>query len=83
MTFSNLNGYTAAGKVIKQALDNAQNNKPRRYSEKWKRSAAYRLGYYDGLLLAHCQLALGEYPTFNQKQIGVILEGTHETKTKS
>ena len=56
-----LEGYRAAGIIIERALDEADQNCPKRIPRNIA-SAAVRYGYYKGLLLAHCQMALGEHP---------------------
>jgi len=66
---SALDGWKAAALIVRRALDDAQKNRPRRRSWKMQRLAAYREGYYAGLLLAHGQHALGEFPGQNADAI--------------
>jgi len=66
---SALRGYRAAAKVIDSLLDEAQKKRPKQTSYKMQRLAAYREGYFDGLLMAHCQHAMGENPEQNQEAI--------------
>jgi hypothetical protein len=60
---TSVDGYRAAGIIVEKELDYAQAKKPRRWIG--RKTSAYWQGYHDGLLLAHCQHALGEYPSFN------------------
>ena len=62
-------GYRAAGIIIKLALAEAQERRPKRCTERMKKTAAYCEGYFAGLVAAACQLALGEYPSFNVETI--------------
>ena len=70
---SALDGYRAAEIIVEKALNESSDNCPRRFSNKMKRSAAYRQGYHDGLLVAHCQHALGAAPDCNQEAIRAAL----------
>jgi len=55
-----LDGYRAAGILIEKAMREADLKCPKRIPRNIS-SAAVRYGYYKGLLLAHCQMALGEH----------------------
>lgn len=70
-----LDGYRAAGIVIEQALDDADKKCPKRMNVN-RKSAAYRVARYEALLMAHCQMALGEHPTheMNEPVIRRILQ---------
>lgn len=69
-----LNGYLAAGILIKYFLDGAEKRAPSSRARLNRNSAAYRQGLYDGLLIAHCQMALGEFPNNNRAQIEQTLK---------
>jgi len=71
---SELEGYRAAGMTIERMLDEAQVKRPKRQGN--RKSAAYRAGYYDALLYAHCVLVWGEYPNHpsNLAQIRKIIQ---------
>ena len=69
-----LRGYEAAFICIERSLLEAKRHLPRRLSWKHQRLAAYREGYYMGLLTAHCQSALGEHPECNAKEIEAIIK---------
>jgi len=71
---SELEGYKAAAIVIERMLDKAQAKRPKRQGN--RKSAAYRAGYYDALLYAHCVLVWGEYPNHpsNLAQIRKIIQ---------
>ena len=56
-----LQGYRAAGIIIEKALDDADKKCPKRMNVN-RKSAAYRVARYEALLMAHCQMALGEHP---------------------
>ena len=51
----------------------AAKDRPLRRSWKMQRLAAYREGYHAGLLVAHCQHVLGEYPDINASVIRATL----------
>lgn len=53
-------GYEAADKIIGQMVSEARERCPQRPQNRM--SAAFRSGYFEGLLAAQCQLALGEFP---------------------
>jgi hypothetical protein len=55
-------GYRAASIIVDRMLDRAHKRAPKRCTRKMQRSAAFRAGYEDGLLMAHCMLALGQFP---------------------
>lgn len=74
MTCSALDGYRAAASVVKRMLDEAATCRPLRRSWKMQRLAAYREGYYEGLLAAHCQHAMGAHPEHNARDIRNELE---------
>ncbi len=58
-----LEGYKAASITVEGMLDRAADARPEeRNIAKLKSSAAYKEGYYDGLLVAHCFQAWGEFP---------------------
>ena len=68
MRYSQLDGYKAASFRVCQMVEDAWERRPsRRYSA--RQSAAYRDGYYDGLLAAHCLHALGDHPGHNEDAI--------------
>lgn len=67
-----LDGYRAAGIIIEKALRAADLKCPKRIPRNIE-SADVRYGYYKGLLVAHCQMALGEHPTHELNK-PVILE---------
>lgn len=69
MTCSALDGYRAAASVVRRMLDDAAQRRPLLRSWKMQRLAAYREGYYEGLLAAHCQHAMGEHPEHNAEDI--------------
>ena len=62
-------GYRAAGIIINQAIAEAQERCPKRITALMQKTAEYRAGYLCGLVLAECQLALGEHPSFNVEAI--------------
>jgi hypothetical protein len=68
-------GYKAFEKATREMLDSAQNAKPRRCRKGYKARAEYREGYYDGILVVWCMLALVENPRhpINAEQIRRIL----------
>ncbi len=71
-------GYRAASIAIENLLDDAASKLPKRLGNR-EHLAAYREGYYNGLLLAHSQLALGEFPEHNVNTIEMILSQNNET----
>ena len=73
MNATRFEGLLATSKVIRLSLDKAEEKKPRRMTKKMRRSAAYWQGYYEGLLEAHCQMALAEFPESNTARIREIL----------
>ena len=75
---SALDGYRAAAIHTIRALDAARKERPRRRTLKMTKTAAYREGYYSGLLTAHCQHALGEYPEVNASVIRATLAPNKE-----
>ena len=74
---SALDGFRAAAVIVRRALDAAAKDRPRRMSGKMRKLAAYREGYYAGLLLAHCQHALGKFPEQNAEEIRKALTSRH------
>lgn len=68
-------GYNAFQKATREMLYRAQNAKPRRCRKGYKARAEYREGYYDGILVVWCMLALVEHPRHpvNAEQIRRIL----------
>lgn len=70
---TSVEGYRAAEIRVAQALDAAQLRKPRRFRARMRKLAAYRQGYYEGLLFAHWQLLLGGFPERNEREIRDIL----------
>lgn len=70
-TTENLSGYRAAAMIILRELDEQEPKRPSPRFQPNTKSANYRAGYYDGLLMAHCILVLGEYPSHppNKEQI--------------
>ena len=71
---SALRGYQVAARVVVEMLDDAARRKPAKASYRMQRLAAYRQGYYDGILAAHCQHALGEYPEQNREAIERVMQ---------
>jgi hypothetical protein len=71
---SALDGFQAAALLVRRALDQAQSDRPLRRSWKMKKLAAYREGYFAGLLLAYCQHALGDFPEQNADAIREALK---------
>lgn len=68
-----LRGYVAAAYLVEEMLDESRADRPKRRSLKMAKSAAYREGYWHGLLAAHCMHALGEHPT-QEKNAAQIAE---------
>ena len=68
-------GYRAAAILIERLLADAEAYRPEHWNQDMHKLAAYRQGYYDGLLLAHCQMAMGEFPERNKDVIKKALEG--------
>lgn len=66
-----LDGYKAAEIIVKQLLDAAEKDRPKRIKDGYAKRADYRAGYYQGLLAAHCFTALSSHPNHpeNKKQI--------------
>lgn len=62
---SQLDGYKAAGIVINDFADVAEKNLPKRNGKNYRRKAAFKQGYYEGLAFACSMLALGEFPASN------------------
>ena len=77
-------GYSAANIIVKDRLDEATKLTPRRLKPGYEKQAGYRKGIVDGLMFAHCQSSLGEYPTFNadaiQAVVGTEKDGQSEPK---
>ncbi len=72
-----LNGYRAASIAVENLLEDAASKLPKRLGGH-DHLAAYKEGYYIGLLLAHSQLALGEFPEHNVTTIEMILAQNNE-----
>jgi len=60
-----LNGFRAASIIIEELLYKAEKENPLRRNKNFRKTSLYRAGYYDGLLITYCQLALGEFPDNN------------------
>ena len=73
-----LDGYRAAAFHIEDALDKAQAKRPAKQGK--RHLAAYRSGYFDGLVLAHCLTVFGEYPARNADAIKLILKEAHQRR---
>jgi hypothetical protein len=67
-----LDGYRAASIAVENLLDDASSKLPKRLGGR-DHLAAYKEGYYNGLLLAHCQFAMGEFPEHNVTAIELLL----------
>jgi hypothetical protein len=61
-----LRGYQAAAKRVEEALDRAKEKRPKRCTAKMQKSAAFREGYWNGLLVAHCFHVWGQFPLQEQ-----------------
>ncbi len=74
-------GYEAARIIVEELLDKAQDNRPAgRYkvSDNVRTTSAdYLEGYFMGLLAAHCQNTLGDYPKSNVTAIREALARKH------
>jgi len=69
MKLTQLQGYQAASILIDEMMVAAEKKVPHStHSVKWE-SASYRQGLYDGIFAAHCLIALGEHPQFNEDKI--------------
>lgn len=79
-----LQGYLAASISIEKMLDDAQKDRPERLPSRWKQTASYREGYFEGLLFASCMTVLGEFPRVpeNAQRIRFIL-ATAKTKPET
>jgi hypothetical protein len=62
-----LDGYHAAEKIIEGLMNKAQAQAPKRHPK--VRNAAFRAGYFEGLVVCHSLLALGQFPLANSGQI--------------
>lgn len=60
MISDRIRGYEAADKIISRMVTNARENAPQRAVN--RKSAAYRAGYFNGLVIAHCMMVLGQFP---------------------
>ena len=60
--------HRAAEIIVEKALNDASDNCPRRFRNKMKKSAAYRQGYHDGLLVAHGSTPLELHQTATKRQ---------------
>ncbi len=69
---SNLDGYYAAGLIIAEQMRMAKPKAAKRMKPRPGRQ--YWLGYYQGLLFAHCQHALGEFPAVNADLIRAAVQ---------
>lgn len=75
-TYQQLRGYEAAFINIQKLLEQAEKDLPKkRASGRDRRLAAFRRGYYEGLAMASCFAALGEYPKSNTEAIRVAHTG--------
>lgn len=64
-----IDGYVAAFKEITAMMREAEKKRPLRHTLKDSKKAAFREGYYQGLVVAHCTKALGEFPDHNKEAI--------------
>lgn len=69
-------GYEAARIIVEELLDAAQKNLPRGRKVN-QGSADYRHGYFIGLVAAHSQNALGDFPKSNVTSIREALARKH------
>lgn len=69
-----LDGFKAACINVEHALNAAEQAQPRRLKPRFHESAAYRQGLFEGLLYAHCQHSLCEFPEQNAEVISSILK---------
>jgi len=72
-----LDGYRAAGLLIERMLDEAERKRPKRIPN--RKSAAYRAGIYDAILVAHCWMAFGEFPRRNEAEILKAMKSLNES----
>lgn len=75
-----LDGYRAAAIAVQNMMEEAYSKRPRKMGGR-EHLAAYREGYYTGLLLAHCQFAFGEFPQHNATAIEMILSQNEKAET--
>lgn len=78
---SRIDGYEAADSIITDMMLEARKKAPATMRKVKVNSASYRAGYFEGLLMAHCQFALGQHPESNVRAINEVL-GREETKTR-
>lgn len=64
-------GYRAAFAIIDEMIAAADKVRPRRPTQKMRRTAAFRQGYFEALAFAHRFSALGEYP-LQEENAGLI-----------
>lgn len=70
---TSLDGYRAAADTVESWLRLVDKNRPRRLKKGYRKSAAYREGYWQALMFAHCLHAMGEYPLSNAAAIRAYL----------
>lgn len=71
-TPTKLQGYQAASKRIKKAMRAASDAAPKRRGGR-EHLAAYREGYWSGLVIAYALLSYGEFPAHNAEAINETL----------
>ena len=76
-----IRGYLAADILIEEMLNDAE-QKLEPYAKREGRKLEWWKGYHEGLLAAHCMMALGQFPNQpdNKKQIDELF--TPETQNK-
>lgn len=77
---TSLDGYRAAAVMVETFLKYAEKNRPRRGAFGDRRRAAYREGYYMGLLFAHSMHVFGDFPSKNETPIRTILSQDERSK---
>lgn len=75
-TPTQLDGFKAASLIVRGMLNYASKERPEDRDFSMRETNEYKEGYYNGLLFAHCQHALGEYPSFNVEAIRKALNGS-------
>lgn len=71
-------GYRAAAIIVKDMLDSAAKDLPKRCSWKHQKLARYREGYHAGLLAAHCMQVLGQFPLVPQNANTIAITLTEQ-----
>lgn len=72
---SRIQGYEAADIIIEEMMRDAE-NKLEPYAKRENRKLDWWKGFREGLLSAHCEMALGKFPgqPDNAKSIGEAIE---------